>query len=189
MANDFGRFFVGWFGHTHPADWACAACSICMCLARKKRGSDALSITGFRDRGKSGSPPNLRIRLGCREHHLTPAKFNNQIFSLFGQTRMGWRRFAHDSMRISFFWLMYLGLFSLPVLPFLFVKSPPDAKFLTTRSLVATAVIFVLVMAGVIWTGGLMPLCGNILDRGGIGPCSMYRAALAASARSIFGSP
>jgi 4-amino-4-deoxy-L-arabinose transferase-like glycosyltransferase len=107
------------------------------------------------------------------QYKLAPAKFNNQIFSLLANTRTGRWRLVRDSIRISFFCLTYVGLFILPVLPFLFLKSPRDGKVFRRTSLAATAITLIFVTAGLIWVGKLMPLWRNILDEGGIGPCSM----------------
>jgi Dolichyl-phosphate-mannose-protein mannosyltransferase len=106
-------------------------------------------------------------------HHLAPAKFNNQILSLLCEIRTGGRQLVRDGMKISFFCLIYLGLFTAPVLPFVLSRSRSDSTFLRKVSVVATAVILTGITGGLIWIGKLMPLWRNILDEGGIGPCSM----------------
>src|SRR5438874_3445805 len=101
---------------------------------------------------------------------LAPAKYNNQIFSLLHQTRLGGRQLLREGVRISFFCLMYVGLLTAPLLPFLVLKSQRDAELSRKKSLVATALMLVLLTAELIRIGELMPIWGNVLDNGGVGP-------------------
>ena len=109
---------------------------------------------------------------------LAPARFNDQVFSLLAQTRQGPRQLLRDGAEISFFCLMYLGLFITPVLPFVILKSQRDARLSRRTSLLVTAFIAVLLVGGLIWVGKLMPLWRNILDKGGIGPYPMIRSEI-----------
>jgi hypothetical protein len=101
---------------------------------------------------------------------LAPAKYNSQIFSLLRQTRLGGRQLLREGLKISFFCLMYVGLFTAPLLPLLVLKSPRDAQLSRNKSLVGTALILMLLTAELIRIGELMPVWRNILYKGGIGP-------------------
>ena len=104
------------------------------------------------------------------------AAHNSQVFSLLRQTRLGDRQLVREGVRISFFCLMYLGLFTAPLLPLLVLKSQRDAELSRKKSLVATALILMLLTAYLIRVGALMPLWRNILNEGGVGPYPMMKS-------------
>jgi hypothetical protein len=104
---------------------------------------------------------------------VMPANFNNRVHGLLVNTRTGSRPLVRDGVRISFFCLMYLGLFALPALPFFSLNLQDDAKFSRRTSHVVIAAIPILLGVILIWIGRLMPLFENILDDGGIGPCTL----------------
>jgi 4-amino-4-deoxy-L-arabinose transferase-like glycosyltransferase len=106
---------------------------------------------------------------------LAAAQFNSQVFSLLRQTRLGGRQLLRESVRISFFCLMYLGLFTAPLLPLLVMKAQRDRQLSSKKTLVATALILMLLTAYLIRVGELMPLWRNILEKGGVGPYAMMK--------------
>lgn len=81
-----------------------------------------------------------------------------------------------EGVRISFFCLMYVGLFTAPLLPLLVLKSQRDPELSRKKSLVATALIVVLLTAKLIRIGDLMPIWRNVLDKGGIGLYPMIKS-------------
>ena len=106
---------------------------------------------------------------------LAPAAFNGQISRLLQQSLLGGRQILHEAVRISFFCLMYVGLFTAPLLPLCLLNSQPEAQLSRKRFLVATALVLVLLTAYSIRVGILMPLWRNVLDDGGVGPYPMMK--------------
>lgn len=100
---------------------------------------------------------------------LLPANFNRQISTILANSRMHLRPMLRDAVSISFFFVMYLGFFTAPVLPFVSSSFGAKGKFSRTTSAMVTAAVLVLFGAILIWIGKLMPFWRNILDEAGVG--------------------
>ena len=100
---------------------------------------------------------------------ILPANYNKQISTILANLRTDLRPLVRDAVLISFFCIMYLGLFTAPVLPFVSSSFGGKGKFSRTTSAVVTAAVLVLFGAILIWIGKLMPFWRNILDEAGVG--------------------
>jgi len=100
---------------------------------------------------------------------LLPANFNRQISTILANSRMHRWPMLREAVLVSFFFVMYLGFFTAPVLPFVSSSFGGKGKFSRTTSAIVTAAVSVLFGAILIWIGKLMPFWRNILDEAGVG--------------------
>lgn len=100
---------------------------------------------------------------------LLPANFNKQISTILANSRMHRWPMLREAVLVSFFFVMYLGFFTAPVLPFVSSSFGGKGKFSRTTSAIVTAAVLVLFGAILIWIGKLMPFWRNILDEAGVG--------------------
>jgi hypothetical protein len=96
-----------------------------------------------------------------------PAKFGNQILTLLTQLRLPWHIVLWDAGAITAVFLAYLGLF---LSPFLLAHRPIQGSPRQRLNQIAVAGGGLIIMAFLSARGKLMPLHGNVLSKGGIGP-------------------
>ena len=97
--------------------------------------------------GASGIGIQFAYQTRLFKNGFAAAAHNSQVFSLLRQTRLGGWQVLREGVKILFFCLMYVGLFTAPLLPLLVLKSQRDAELSRKKSFVATPLILMLLTA------------------------------------------